>query len=170
MRNKITKIKPLNDRRNYILLSRRNDGTEKEFIADTGSPITILPQDKEITKGKNILSVTRKYQYVTKTEVKSTRNITVEAESKILEKKYPWSLPNEKYQAPTRYGLATKNLIGRYGLSETRIDYSERDERTAQFEKLIKTKQTIKVTEFEIHLNCGRLPLIQKARLIPYRL
>ena len=63
-------------------MTKRTDRTEKEFIVDTGSLVTITPPDKEIIKGKKILRVTKKYQYVNKNEVKFIGKITVEAVSK----------------------------------------------------------------------------------------
>ena len=45
-----TKIKDIPDRRNHNTMTKRIDGTEKEFIVDTGSPVTKTPVDKEIIK------------------------------------------------------------------------------------------------------------------------
>ena len=52
-----TEIKHLTDRRNHITMTLKIDGTEKEFIVDTGSPVTILPSDKQIMKDKKLLPV-----------------------------------------------------------------------------------------------------------------
>ena len=67
-------------------MSIGNDGTDIKVIVDTGSPVAILPPDKEIIKGKKRLPVTKKYQYVNKTEVKIPGNLTVEAESEGIKK------------------------------------------------------------------------------------
>ena len=58
------------------------DGTEKEFIIDTGSPVKMIPPEKEILKDPKILPITRKYQDVNKNEVKLTGKITVESKSR----------------------------------------------------------------------------------------
>ena len=50
--NIVTKIEHLTDRINYITMTIRIGGTKKEFIVNTGSPITITTPDKEIFKGK----------------------------------------------------------------------------------------------------------------------
>ena len=62
------------------------DGTEKEFIVDTGSPVTKIPPDKEFIKVKKILPVARKYHDVNKNEVKFTGKITLEAETEEIRK------------------------------------------------------------------------------------
>ena len=59
-KNITTEIKHLTDRINYITLTKRNDGTEKEFIVETGSPVTLIPPDKDVIKGRKILPVTKK--------------------------------------------------------------------------------------------------------------
>ena len=48
----ITEIKPLTDRKNHITMTIKNDGTEKEFIVDIGSPVIRIPPDKERTNDK----------------------------------------------------------------------------------------------------------------------
>ena len=63
-----------------------NDGTEKKFIVDTGSPVTNIPPDKEIITGKKKIPVTRKYQDVNKNKVKFTGKNTVEIESNGIRK------------------------------------------------------------------------------------
>ena len=47
------------------------NGVRKEFIIDTGSPITLMPMDKRIVKPTEIQKVTNRYQDVSKNEVKS---------------------------------------------------------------------------------------------------
>ena len=58
------------------------DGTEEEFIVNRGSPVTIIPPDKDIIKDNKILPVKRKNQVVNKNEVKFTGKITVETEQR----------------------------------------------------------------------------------------
>ena len=84
--NLITEIKHLTDRRNHITMTIKNDGTEKKIIIDTGSPVTIIPPEKEIMKNRKILPVTKKYQDLNRNEVIFTGKITVEAESKGIRK------------------------------------------------------------------------------------
>ena len=62
-------------------MTKKIDRTEKEFIVDTGSLVTIMQPHKEIIKDKKKLLVTRTYQVVIKNEDKFNGKITVEAES-----------------------------------------------------------------------------------------
>ena len=52
----------------------------KEFIIDTGSPITIMPPDERIMKHTEIQKVTNRYQDVNKNEVKFRGKIPVDIE------------------------------------------------------------------------------------------
>ena len=56
--------------------------TEKKLIMDTGSPITILPLDKEIIKNKKMIKITRKKSHAIKKDVEFIKNIMVEAENR----------------------------------------------------------------------------------------
>ena len=46
------------------------NGIEKEFIVDTGSPISIMPADENIMKQTEIQKVKHRYQDVNRNEVK----------------------------------------------------------------------------------------------------
>ena len=45
-------------------------GVKKEFIIDTGSPISIMPPDERIIKSTEIQKIINRYQDVNKNEVK----------------------------------------------------------------------------------------------------
>ena len=64
------------DRRNKQTLqsNSKKNGVRKEFITDTGSPITIMPMDKKIVEPTEIRNVTNPYQDVNKNELKSCGN------------------------------------------------------------------------------------------------
>ena len=68
---KIKKIEETN--KHYTAIVKKN-GVRKEFITDTGSPITIMPMDKKIVEPTEIRNVTNPYQDVNKNEVKSGGN------------------------------------------------------------------------------------------------
>ena len=78
----ITEMKHSTDRRKYVTMTIRIYGTEKKFIVDTRSPVTIIQPENAIIKGLKNIPVRRKYQDVNKNEVKFTGKITVKAESK----------------------------------------------------------------------------------------
>ena len=46
------------------------NGIEKDFIVDTGSPISIMPVDEKIMKQTELQKVKQRYQDVNKNEVK----------------------------------------------------------------------------------------------------
>ena len=98
--NIITEIKQLTDRRNYITITIRNDGTEKEFIVDTGSPVTIIPPDKEIIKSMKLFLVTKKYRDVDKNALEFTGKRTVEAESKRIRRNLSMIITEREYFKP----------------------------------------------------------------------
>ena len=58
------------DRNKYLTTTVKINGTEKEFIIDTGSPISIMPVDNKIMKESEIQKVRHRYQDVNKNEVK----------------------------------------------------------------------------------------------------
>ena len=51
------------------------NGIEKAFIVDTGSPISIMPEDENILKKTEIQKVKHRNQDVNKNEVKFRRQI-----------------------------------------------------------------------------------------------
>ena len=52
----------------------------KEFITDTGSPISIMPPDKRIMKPTELQKVSNRYQDVNKNEIKFRGKIPVNIE------------------------------------------------------------------------------------------
>ena len=68
----LTEKKHVTDWRNHITIKKRIEGTKKEFIVDTGSPVTITPPEKERNNGKKLLPITKKD---TKTLLKTKFNL-----------------------------------------------------------------------------------------------
>ena len=58
----------------------RVNGIKKEFIIDTGSPISIMPPDERIMKSTEIQKITNRYQDVNINEVKFRGKIPVNIE------------------------------------------------------------------------------------------
>ena len=56
------------------------NGIEKEFIVDTGSPISIMPADENIMKQTEIQKIKHRYQDVNKNEVKLRGKIPADVE------------------------------------------------------------------------------------------
>ena len=69
--NLITEIKHLTERKNYITMTTKNEGLEKELIVDTQSTVTKIPPEKEKIKDKKNLPATTKHQDVKKTTLNS---------------------------------------------------------------------------------------------------
>ena len=67
---RIERINRIVDKNKYLTTTVKINGTEKEFIIDTGSPISIMPADKTIVKDTEIQKVRHRYQDVNKNEVK----------------------------------------------------------------------------------------------------
>ena len=82
------------------------NGKKKEFLINTGSPITIMPPDEEIIKSTGLQKITNKYQDVNKNEVKFRRKIPVNLkyERKQTEKRDSDKRKN-RHNNPTRIGL-----------------------------------------------------------------
>ena len=66
---RIEKIKKITDRNKYLTAKVKVNGIEKEFIAVTGLPISIMPPDENILKKTVIQKIKHRYQVVNKNEV-----------------------------------------------------------------------------------------------------
>ena len=148
-------------RRTYVTMTIRIDGTEKEFIVDTGSPVTTIPPDKGIIKGRKIIPVTKKYQDVNWYEVLITGKNTVEGESKGIRKNMS-KLITEREDFKPLFGMdwlwefcwTTQHTEK----STTPIDQSERDKINTQIEKPFKTNQTNENTKIKTQLKPVHIP------------
>ena len=65
----IKEIKKIGEKNKHYTATVKINGRKKEFIMDTGSPITILLLDEEILKSPGIQKITNRYQDVNKIEV-----------------------------------------------------------------------------------------------------
>ena len=66
----IKAIKTIEEKNKRYKTTIKINGVRKEFIIDTGSPITIMPPDERIMKHTEIQKITTRYQDVNKNEVK----------------------------------------------------------------------------------------------------
>ena len=76
----IKEIKKINELNKYFTAVVRVNGVKKEFIIDTGSPISIMPPDERNIKSTEIQKITNRYQDVNKNEVKFRGKIPVNIE------------------------------------------------------------------------------------------
>ena len=73
----IEEIKNIVEQQKHYTAKRTINGTPKEFIIDTGSPVTIMPLDEQIIKKTEIQKITNRYQDVNKNEVKFRGKVPV---------------------------------------------------------------------------------------------
>ena len=66
----IKEIKKIDETNKHFTTTLKINGIPKEFIIDTGSPISLKPPDERITKSTEIQEITNRYQDVNKNEVK----------------------------------------------------------------------------------------------------
>ena len=66
----IKEIGAIEEKTKHYLATIKTNGVKKEFIIDTGSPITIMPPDGRIMKSTEIQKIANRYQDVNKNEVK----------------------------------------------------------------------------------------------------
>ena len=77
---RIERINRIVDKNKYLTTTVKINGTEKEFIIDTGSPLSIMPADNTIMKDTENQKVKHRYQDVNKNEVKFRGKIPVDNE------------------------------------------------------------------------------------------
>ena len=76
----IKEIKAIEEKNKHYTATIKINGVKKEFIIDTGSPITIMPPDERIMKHAERQKITNRYRDVKKNEVKFRRKIPVNIE------------------------------------------------------------------------------------------
>ena len=62
----IKEIKKIEEKNKHYSATVKINGIKKEFIVDTGSPITIMPPDEKILKIAELQKITNRYQDVNK--------------------------------------------------------------------------------------------------------
>ena len=147
-----------------------NINGKKEFIIDSGSPITIMPPDEKILELTGIQKITSRYQDVNKNEVKFLGKIPVDVEYENNKQKKDILITGT--DITPLFGMDwMKELtltIGKKQLAEN--NQSEREKVFTKFSDLFENNETIKDTEINIQLKPGHYPLKQKARPVPLHL
>ena len=154
---------------------KRNEQTrysgKKEFIIDTGSPISIMPPDERNIKSTEIQKITNRYQDVNKNEVKFRGKIPVNIEDENHNQKMEILITERTDITP----LLGMDWMKKFKLTIRRIqiaeyNQSEREKIFNKFPDLFENNDTIKHTERNIQLKPGHYPVKQKARPIPLHL
>ena len=84
----IKEIKTIEEKNKHYTATIKINGGRKEFIIDTGSPITIMPPDKRIMKQTENQKSTNRYRDLNKNEVKFRGKIPVNIEYKNNKQKW----------------------------------------------------------------------------------
>ena len=167
----IREIKKIEEKNKHCIATVKINGRKKEFIIDTGSPITIMPPDETMLELIAIQKITNRYQDVNKNEVmfRGKIPVNVEYENNKQEKDI---LKTERTDMTPLLGMdwmkIFKLTIGKIHLAET--NQPEREKVFNKFSELFDNNETIKDTEINIQLKPGHYPVTQKARMVPLHL
>ena len=166
----IKEVRKIEEKNKHYTATIKINGVKKEFIIDTGSPITIMPPDEKILKSTKIQKITNRYQNVNKNEVKFRGKIPVNVEYENNKQKME-ILITERADITPVLGMdwmkSFKLTIGRIQLAENNQSEKENYKR---FPDLFENNKTIKDTEIKIQLKPGHYPVKQKARPVPLHL
>ena len=167
----IKDIKKINDMNKHFTAVVQVKGVKKEFIIDTGSPISVMPPDERIVKSTEIQKTINRSQDVNKKEVKFQGKIPVniEYENNIQKMEI---LITERTDITPLLGMdwMKKFKLTIRGIQLAENNQSEREKIFNKFPDLFENNDTIKDTERNIQLKPGHYPVKQKARPIPLHL
>ena len=166
----IKEIKAIEEENKHYTATIKINGVKKDFIIDTGSPITIVRPDERITKHAEIQKVTNRYQDVNKNEVKFREKVPVNIE---------YEKNKQKMEILITEGTDIISLLGMdwmktFRLTIGRIQLAENNQ--SEKKRIIKISGPIwkqpdkKDTEIKIQLKPGHFPVKQKARPVPLHL
>ena len=164
-------IRKINEMNKHFTAVVQVNGVKKEFLIDTGSPISLMPADERIMKSTEIQKITNRYQDVNKNEVKIRGKIPVNIEHENNKQKMEILINEGTDITPTLamdWMKKVKLTIKRIQLAEN--NQSEREKMFNKFPDLFENNDTIKDTEINIQLKPGHYPVKQKARPIPLKL
>ena len=157
-------MKKIDETNEHFTTTLKINGVTKEFIIDTGSPISLMPPDERITKSTEIQKITNRYQGVNKNEVKFRGKIPVNVEYE-----------NNKLIIKEKIIILGMDWMKKFKLTISKIqladnNQSEREKKFIKFPDLFGNNETIKVTVMNIQLKPGHYLVKQKARPIPLHL
>ena len=169
--NRIERINRITDRNKYLTTTVKVKGIEKEFIVDTGSPISIMPADENIMKQTEIQKVKHRYQDVNKNEVKFRGKIPADVEYENNKQKMQILITERNDITP----LLGMDWMKKFKLTKGNIrteesNQSEKKKGIEKFPDLFENNTTIKDSDINIQLKPGHYPVKQKARPIPLQL
>ena len=167
----IKEIKKINEMNKHFTATVQINGKKKEFIIDTGSPVSIMPPNKRIMETTEIQKIMNRYQDVNKNEVKFRGKVPVNIEYENNKQKMEILITERTDITPLFEMDWMKKFtltIGRLHLAEN--NQSEREKVFTKFPDLFENNETKKDTEIKIQLKPGHQPIKQKARPVPLHL
>ena len=161
-------IKKIEEKNKHYTATVKINGIKKEFIIDTGSPITIMPPDEKILKIAELQKIPNRYQDVNKNEVKFRGKTPVNLEYENNKQKME-ILITERMDITPLLGM---DWMKKFKLTIKRIQFadnnqSEREKVFNKFPDLFENNETIKDAKINIQLKPGHYPVKQKARPVP---
>ena len=169
--HRIERVNRITDRNKYLTATVEVNGIEKEFIVDTGSPISIMPVDENIMKQTEIQKVKHRYQDLNKKEVKFRGKRPAYIEYENNKQKQEILITERNDITPLLRMDWMKKIKLTIGI--IRVQDNNQSEKKRIFEKfpdLFKNNTTIKDTEINIQVKPGHYQVKQKARPIPLHL
>ena len=164
----IKEIKKIDETNKHFTTMLKINGVTKEFIIDTGSPISLMPPDERIIKSTEIQKVTNRYDDVNKNEVKIRGKIPVNVECENNKQKMVILITERTDMTQ----LLEMDWIKKFKLTFSKMqladnNQSKREKVFNKFPDLFENNETTKDTDINIQLKPGHYPVKQKARPIP---
>ena len=154
---------------NYGIKLKVN-GRYQNFTIDTGSPVTIMPNNPKLYNPRDIKPLKERYQDVNKNEIKFLGKIWADIEHNGKTTKLPILITQRDDITP----LLGVNWLKRLPITINKISLDEPTNQSeniyTKFNKLFESNHTIKNIEVKIQIKPGCYPIQQKARPVPYHL
>ena len=153
---RIEEINRITDKNKYLTAKVKVNGIEKEFIVDTGSPISIMPADEQILKKIELQKIKHRHQDVNKNEVRFRGQIPTDIEYENNKQKMQILFTERNDITP----LLGMEWMKKFNLTIRNIrteenSQSEKKRVIEKFPDLFKNNTTIKETEINIQLKPG---------------
>ena len=166
----INKIIP--DNNDHYGVEIKINGKNQKFFIDTGSPVTIMPNNPILYNPEDIQLLKEIYQDVNKNEITFLGKVWIDTEYNSKHTKLPLLITKRTDITPLLGVNWLKQLpitINQISL-DNNTDQSEATKIHTKFKKPFETNHTIKNAEVKIQIKPGCYPIQQKARPIPYHL
>ena len=147
---------------NYEIRLKIN-GKDQNFTIDTGSPVTIMPNNPKLYNTKDIKPLKERYQNVNKNEIKFLGKLWADIEYNGKITRLP-KLITQRNDITTLLGV---NWLKQLPLTINKISLDEPANQSeniyTKFNKFFETIQTIKNIEVKIQIKPGCYPIQQNA-------